>query len=317
MQQIQFGNFKNIYFFIVPLLVTIFIWIGIGKKNKILSLLSLKKRTGKIFMGAISFIIGSIFIVIALLSPQKLEEEEKIWVEGNNIYFLIDTSRSMLTEDVYPNRIEAAKRAMNSILNNLKGEKVGFIPFSESAYIQMPLTDDYSMARNFISAIDTNLISGGGTELLSGLKIAEKSFKESKSVEKIVLIISDGGEYEEETLKFAKDNNIKIFSLGIGTSDGAVIPYQDINGNNGFIKDDNGEIVVSKLNGDFLKKLSSETKGSYHEMNNLRDESKQIAENLTNMKKRESTEENLKIYKKYFQIPLGIGIILLTIGVIL
>ena len=177
-----------------------------------------------------------------MLSPQKLIEEKEVERKGNSIYILMDTSRSMLTKDIYPNRIERAKTIAKNIILNLKGDKVGIIPFSDSAYIQMPLTDDYKIAENFINVIDTNLLSGGGTNIFEGLSIANKSFKETETENKIVLVISDGGDSDDKTLDFIKKNSLKVYSVGVGTEKGSVIPD---NKKSGFIKDEKGNIVVS------------------------------------------------------------------------
>ena len=161
----EFGNINYTVYIIVPALILFFMIIGMSKRNRILDILKLKKYNSVQIIKTILLTLGAIMVVIALLSPQKLLDEDTVEVKGLNIYALIDTSRSMMTEDVYPNRLEAAKRTLENLLQGLKGDRIGFIPFSDSAYIQMPLTDDYSIGKNYINALDTNLISGGGTEL--------------------------------------------------------------------------------------------------------------------------------------------------------
>ena len=258
--------------------------------------------------------LGAFMVVIALLSPQELLNEDTVEVKGLNIYALIDTSRSMMTEDVYPNRLEAAKRTLENLLQGLKGDRIGFIPFSDSAYIQMPLTDDYSIGKNYINALDTNLISGGGTELYQALELAEKSFKEINSDNKTIIVLSDGGDFDDKSLKFVKDNKMNVFSIGIGTDEGTIIP-EYVNGKKvGFIKDQKRSAVISKLNSDFLKKLSSESNGKYYEVNNLKDDTSNFFRDTANLERKNQRNESMKVYKKYFQIPLGIGILLILLG---
>lgn len=258
--------------------------------------------------------VGAGLVAFSLLSPQKPMEKEAVEVKGLNVYALIDTSRSMMTEDVYPNRLEAAKRTLEKLLTNLKGDRIGFIPFSDSAYIQMPLTDDYSIGGNYINALDTNLISGGGTELYQALQLAEKSFSEIGSDNKTVLILSDGGDFDEKSLKFVKDNKINVFSVGIGTSEGSIIP-EYVNGKKiGFIKDDSGSAVVSRLNSDFLKELAEAAGGKYYEVNNLNDNTIDFFKDSATLERNNQRNEEMTVYKKYFQIPLGIGMLLILLG---
>lgn len=313
----EFGTLNNTVYFFIPFILLLILLSGMKKRIKILNMLNLKIKKRITSLKIISLTLGSILVVIALLSPQKEISDETIEVKGMNIYALIDTSRSMLTEDVYPNRLEAGKRVLKNIIHSLKGDRIGFIPFSDSAYIQMPLTDDYSITDNYIDAIDTSLISGGGTQLYQGLLLAEKSFKEIESKNKTVIIISDGGDFDKKSLDFIKENKIDVYSIGIGTDSGNIIP-EYINGvKRGFIKDDTGSAVISKLNSDFLKKISLENNGKYYEVNNLKDNSKNFLNDTMNLQRENQRNEKIKIYQKYFQYPLALGIILLIIGYLL
>lgn len=305
----EFGNLSSKIYVIIPFLILFLMGYGMNKRKNILRKLGFIEKKWVKIIKILGMSLGSLFVVISLLSPQKLKESEKIEVEGANLYVLIDISRSMMAKDNYPNRLEGAKRSIKEILIGLKGDRIGFIPFSDSAYIQMPLTDDYFMANSYVDVIDGELISGGGTELLEGLQLAEKSFEESGIKEKNILIVSDGGEYSEQVIKFSKDNGIKVYVLGVGTEEGSVIP-----GTNGFIKDENGNVVISKLNGNFLKKLSESTGGTYHEVNNLKDGVSDFLKDIKGLSRRNTREEEIKIYEKYYQYPLIIGIIFILIG---
>lgn len=250
----EFGNLQNSIYLIFPLILLLIMILGMRKRKDILNILKLRNKRRISIIKILLLTLGSVLVVISLLSPQKEIEDEEIEVKGMNIYVLIDTSRSMLTEDVYPNRLEAGKRVLTNLIQSLKGDRVGFIPFSDSAYIQMPLTDDYNITQNYINAIDTTLISGGGTELYQALELAEKSFKEIGSENKTVIVISDGGDFDKKSLDFVKENKIDVYSIGVGTKEGNVIP-EYLNGvKRGFIKDESGSAVISKLNSDFLQK---------------------------------------------------------------
>lgn len=307
----EFGNLENLIYFIFPILSFILLITGYEKKKKGLKSLSISNNKKINFLKIFFITIGTILICISLLSPQKLIEEKEVERKGNNIYILMDTSRSMLTKDIYPNRIERAKTIAKNIILNLKGDKVGIIPFSDSAYIQMPLTDDYKIAENFINVIDTNLLSGGGTNIFEGLSIANKSFEETETENKIVLVISDGGDTDDKTLDFIKKNNLKVYSVGVGTEKGSVIPD---NKKAGFIKDEKGNIVVSSLNSKFLKEMSEISNGKYFEVNNLSDNTKEFIYDMETLDKSKIKDEKISVYEKYFQWFLGIGLLFILVG---
>ena len=313
----EFGNLQNSIYLIFPLILLLIMILGMRKRKDILNILKLRNKRRISIIKILLLTLGSVLVVISLLSPQKEIEDEEIEVKGMNIYVLIDTSRSMLTEDVYPNRLEAGKRVLTNLIQSLKGDRVGFIPFSNSAYIQMPLTDDYNITQNYINAIDTTLISGGGTELYQALELAEKSFKEIGSENKTVIVISDGGDFDKKSLDFVKENKIDVYSIGVGTKEGNVIP-EYLNGvKRGFIKDESGSAVISKLNSDFLQKISNENNGKYYEVNNLVDTSKNFVNDTINLERKNQRNEKTKNYEKYFQYPLALGILFILIGYLL
>lgn len=313
----EFGSLNNSIYFIFPLLLLLIMILGMRKRMEILKALNLRNKRRISSLKILFMTLGTIMVVIALLSPQKEIENENIEVKGMNIYVLIDTSRSMLTEDVYPNRLEAGKRALSRLITSLKGDRIGFIPFSDSAYIQMPLTDDYTITENYINAIDTTLISGGGTQLYEALQLAEKSFREIASENKTVIVLSDGGDFDKKSLDFVKDNKIDVYAIGVGTMEGNIIP-EYINGlKRGFIKDEKGSAVISRLNSEFLQQISKENNGNYYEVNNLVDTSKNFIEDTLNLERKNQRNEKSKNYERYFQYPLALGIILLLIGYLL
>lgn len=313
----EFGNLNNSIYLLFSLLILLIMVLGMKKRENILAILKLKNKKSITLTKIFLMCIGSILVVVALLSPQRELENDEVKVKGMNIYVLIDTSRSMLTEDVYPNRLEAGKRVLRNVISSLKGDRIGFIPFSDSAYIQMPLTDDYTITNNYINALDTTLISGGGTELYQALKLAEKSFEEIGSENKTLIVISDGGDYDEKSLNFIKENNLNVYSIGIGTKDGNIVPDY-VNGvKKGFIKDNNGSAVISRLNSDFLKKIATESGGKYYEVNNLLDTSKNFYHDTMNLERKNERNEKIKNYENYYQYPLFIGILAILMAYLL
>ena len=208
----EIGKLYNLIYMIVMLFLIFTIVLGYRKKIKISKFL--KINYSKInYLKEIIFTIGVIFIIFSLTEPKKESGIEKIEREGIDIYFLVDISKSMLCSDLKPTRLDRSRESIKKIIDSLDGDRVGFIPFSSSAYIQMPLTDDYDMANTFLEMIGASLISGGGTDISSALDVADIAFENSKSSEKVVVIFSDGEEEEEkkQTKKSDDRNCSKIW----------------------------------------------------------------------------------------------------------
>ena len=313
----ELGSLNNMIFIIFPILLLFIYIFGMKKRRKILHYLEMRDNRFIAIIKGVFLVLGALLVVFALLSPQKQLDDEEIKVKGLNIYALIDTSRSMMTEDVYPNRLEMTKKVLGNIISQLKGDRIGFIPFSDSAYIQMPLTDDYGITKNYINALDSNLISGGGTQLYQALELAEKSFEEIQSSNKTELILSDGGDFDKKSLDFIKEHKINVYAVGVGTNGGTIIPEYKNGQKVGFIKDNSGSAVISKLNSSFLKEISEKGGGKYYEVNNLQDTTSHFSNDIANLERKNNRSENIKNYKKYYQIPLGIGIVLIVLGYLL
>ncbi len=311
----EFGNIRYSLFFISIPIGLIFLYLGFKKKATIKRQLSLEGKANFEFTKIALYILSLTLIVFSLVQPRILNGFENIKVKGLDIYVLVDVSKSMLVEDVFPNRLEKTKHDISELLDGLKGDRIGFIPFSSSAYIQMPLTDDYDMAKMFVEVIDTDLISGGGTNITQALKLARKSFKNSGSSEKIILVVSDGDEHENDSINYLKKENLKkenfkIYSLGVGTAQGGVIPDTANGQHNGFLKDENGNTVMAKLSTDTLKKLSAEGNGNFYMSDNFHDGIEGFLNDISVLKRDESREEKIKNYRELYQYFLASGILL-------
>lgn len=294
-----FYNIKYIYFLIFSIFLFVILYKGLKRKNNILEKLLLKKKK-KIYV--FFLVLGYTLGILALTGPRKLSDTEKVDIKGADIYVLIDTSKSMTVEDVEPSRMEKAKYEIRKIIEGLKGDRISFIPFTDSAYVQMPLTDDYDMAFMYLDAIDTDLINSGGTDFENVLDLVEKSYEKEDNSQKIILIVSDG----ENHKKVKVNEDLIIYTIGIGTSKGGVIPS-----GHGFIKDDNGNVVISTLESGILKKLAK--RGKYYESNNLNSAYDKFLKSIENIKRKSSREEEIKRYKEYYQYLLSAAFIMILI----
>ena len=324
MKEIEFLYPLNGLFIIIAIGIVILYLLGKKKKSEILKVfkLSYNKRYFKILMASLT--IGLLLIVVALMAPVKENGVTEVKGAGLDIYVLLDTSKSMLTEDIVPSRIERSKLIIEELLNSLEGDRIGFIPFSSAAYIQMPLTDDYQLGKMFIDVIDTDMISGGGTDLAKAIKLAVKSFEaisDRKESDKVIIILSDGEEHSSETLKLVKEiesPKLKIFSIGIGTKEGGLIPEYNQTGTQqiGYKKDSQGQVVVSKLNEIMLQEITALTGGEYYRTTNTSEEIDLLVNDIRKLKRGTSRTHEIKNYIHLYQYFLGLGMILLLVSLV-
>ncbi len=201
-------------------------------------------------------------MIIALANPQIGSKIEKVKREGIEIIFTVDVSNSMLSNDIPPNRLERTKSMLNKLIDGLISDKVGLVVFAGDAFLQVPLTTDYSAAKLMISAINTDLIGLQGTAIGQALELSINSFSKNSSVSKVVLLISDGENHEDDAVQIAKvaaKQGIQIYAIGMGTPNGGPIPLD----NNSFLRDPDGNVVVSKLSAELLKEIADEGKGKF------------------------------------------------------
>ncbi len=229
----------------------------INQLKKLFPSSSKRKVLFRYFLICLSFTL----FVTAIISPRWGYEWKKIETKGTNIFVALDLSRSMLADDVKPNRLTRAKLDLIKLLTKLQGDTVGLIIFGGEAFLQSPLTHDYLMLSNWIKELQYGAVPVRGTSLKSAIKEAIKHFQHIKSKSKALVIMSDGEEHDEETLEMArraKQAGIKIYSIGIGTQAGTPIPFAG-----GLVKDESGNIVLSKLDDTLLKEVAEITGGFY------------------------------------------------------
>ncbi|NLK62332.1 MAG: VWA domain-containing protein [Fusobacteria bacterium] len=313
-------NFEKIDYIYIMLffILIIFFLLGYNKKRKGFSFFNLKFKTKWEVFKLTGLILSLGFIIFALFEPKIEKETVSIKKEGLDIYFLIDVSNSMDAEDLKPSRMHRAKEIVQEVINNLQGDRIGFIPFSSDAYIQMPLTDDYTMGRLFLDVVDTNMIYGGGTNIEKAIKIASESFSAGTKGDRVIILFSDGEEHDERVIALAKTlNNIKIYTIGIGTQNGGPIPIYEKGNLNGYLKDKNGETVITKLNISTLEEISNVTGGKFYLSTLFGDEIKLLIDDISKLKKSEIKNNEIKIYTHLFQYFLLIGLLLFIIFYIL
>jgi Ca-activated chloride channel family protein len=309
-------EFKNTIFtlyVILPIMGLIIYMMSYRKKARIMTMLRMSANTRFKFTRIVLSVLALVFMVFSLWGPQILKGNTEVNKTGLDIYFLIDTSTSMLVEDIEPDRISRAKKIIESLISQLKGDRIGFIPFSSSAYVQMPLTDDYQMAGMYLDVVDTQMIGGGGTDIGAAISLANRSFERTSSADRVVIILSDGEEHGSDSLDVLKkinDDRLKIYAVGLGSEKGGLIPVYDATGEQriDYKKDDTGKFITSSLQPETLEKLAAS--GRYYPSSTSGDEINTLLKDISALKRDNTATTKIGRYQQLYQYFLGAGILL-------
>ncbi len=311
-----------IYFAVVALLIVGFAMVQLWKKKKqnefsdpdLLNKLSPEKSTFKPWLKIIMVAIGLSFLIIALVNPKMGTKLETVKAEGVDVVFALDVSKSMLAEDIAPSRLAKAKQLITKIINNLGSDRVGIIIYAGSAYPLLPITTDQAAAKMFLQNASPDMVSSQGTAINEALHLATTYFDDEEQTNKYLILISDGEDHNNTDAKIAEEaakEGIKVYTIGIGTKKGAPIPVKIRGQIAGYKKDRKGEVVITKLNEDILKKLAESGNGKYLLGNNTNKTVEYVSEMLKNADKKEFETKNFSDYKDQFQWFVGLGILFL------
>ena len=260
------------------------------------------------------------FLVVGLANPQWGTKKEKVKRKSVDVFIALDISQSMMAQDVPPNRLEKAQRFAQTLIDELKGERIGTIIFAGNAYLQVPLTTDYAAAQLFVKSANPNMAPSQGTAISDAIDLAERSFEEENKNHKALVIITDGENHDQETLERAKEankNGLLIFTVGVGTEDGSFIPTF-VAGRADYKRDNTGNPVRSMLNEEMLVDLAKEGEGAYF---NLASGSDKVIEalrkSIDGVEKREMEQRVFNEYESYFQYFLAFAIFLILLEFII
>jgi len=257
--------------------------------------------------------------VIMLSRPQFGSKIEDVKKQGVEVIIALDVSNSMLAEDIQPDRLTRAKQAISRLVDNLDNDKIGLIVFAGDAYIQIPITTDYISAKMFLSAINPNIVPKQGTAIGAAINLGVRSFSPGEGKSKAMIIITDGENHEDDPVKDAEDASkagIVIHTIGIGSTDGVPIPLI-INGRKDYLKDVDGNIVVTKLDEEILKKIALSTNGNYVRASNSNIGLDEIYDQIKKMKKQDLESTMYTEYNDQFQIFAAIALFLLIVDFII
>ncbi len=320
---------EPIYFYFLTLLPII--WLGyllvykwkiktqsIFADKALMKRLSPNRSFFKPFLKLLILTLCILFLIFGLVNPKIGTELETVKREGIDIVFVVDVSKSMLAEDIAPNRLEKSKRLVSAIINQLVSDRVGIIAYAAQAIPQLPITTDYGAAKMFLQSLNTDMLSSQGTAVDSALDLSRTYFNDEDQTNRVVFLISDGEDHSDEAEKAAIRANelgVKIFTFGVGTESGAPIPIK----RNGIVetykKDLEGNVVITKKNPAILKAISEVSNGAYYDGNDTDLVLDFVEQTLKEMDKKEFEAKKFVSYKDQFQIFLLIAFVLLLLEV--
>lgn len=315
---LEFKYPSNVWFFIVPVAAIVFFILALRKKERIMAALRVGYKVRFKALRAALLGMGLGLMAFALLGPQVFTGYAEVSKTGLDIYVLMDTSKSMLVNDIAPDRMTVAKKIVEDLLGSLEGDRIGFIPFASDAYIQMPLTDDYELARMFLDVMDTDMISGGGSNLAAAIRLANNSFERTSGADRVILILSDGEEHDNASLELLSgltDKQVKIYAVGLGTEKGGLVPVYDETGDIivDYMKDADGNPVTSRLSADTLRQVAAGGQGAYYQAGQGA-EASALLEDLSALKRDDYQMDQIRRYRPLYQYFLGPGVLLFMVA---
>ncbi len=277
---------------------------------------SKSKRIWKFILFTTAFSL----VVMGIVNPQVGTKLEEVKRKGADLMICLDVSNSMKAEDLLPNRLEKAKQAISKLLNKLEGDRIGIIVFGGEAYVQLPITTDYSAAKLFLESINTDMIPTQGTAIGTAIDLAMESFGKDEGKNKAIVIITDGENHEDDAVKAAEaaaEKGITIHTIGMGSAEGAPIPVYKNNVREGFRKDNEGNTVVTKLDEPSLQGIAAAGNGIYVRASNSDAGLNSVLNAISKLEKKQFDSKMYSDYEDRFQWFIAAALLLLLIEVFL
>jgi len=318
MFRFEHPNFLYLYF-LLPVFFALFLYtVYIKKRNmkrfgdrKITQVLmpdaSLKKQYLK--FGLLLAALALFILVVA--GPQFGSKLETVKKQGIEVVICLDVSNSMLSNDVSPSRLDMSKLILSKLIDNMSNDKIGLIVFAGDAYIQLPITSDYISAKMFLSSINPSMVPVQGTAVGTAINLAIRSFTPNEKTEKAIILITDGENHEDDAIGAAKAavaKNIRVNVLGVGSIEGGPIP-----GPNGYQKDKDGNMIITRLDEQMCKDIAIAGNGMYARTDNTNNALKALQKELDKMGKSDVESKIYTSYDEKFQIPAWILVFILVV----
>ncbi|MAY21968.1 MAG: BatB protein [Flavobacteriaceae bacterium] len=322
---------QPIYFYVllaIPVLALLFFGVLVWRRSAqkrfaetgLLKKLSPNRSVFKAVLKVIVLSLALACFSFALVNPKIGTKIETVKREGVDVVFALDVSKSMLAEDIAPNRLEKSKQLVSQIINSLAGDRIGIIGYAGSAFPQVPITTDFSSAKLFLSSMSTDMVSSQGTAITEAISMAQTYYNDAEQTNRVLFIISDGEDHEgsvDQTVEAATQLGIKIYTIGVGTEAGAPIPIK----RNGILqyykRNEENEQVITKLDVATLQQIASEGNGEYIDGTNTKEVVDTVTAILNGMDKKEFEAKQFTDFKDQFQWFLGGALFLLLLDVLL
>ena len=265
------------------------------------------------------FLLMVTCLILGLANLQSGSKMEEVKREGIDLFIAVDVSNSMNAQDIVPSRLDRSKQAINKLISELQGDRLGVIIFADKAFVQLPITTDYAAAKMFLASVNTGSVASQGTAIGEAINLAVKSFADDER-SKAIVIISDGEDHENDAAMSAATEaakkGIKIYTIGMGLPEGAPIPvYNQYGQMTGYKKDKNGNTVVTRLDEDMLRRIAEAGGGIYIRANNSNVGLEKIYDDISKLDKTEIETQVFTDYEDQFQWFVGPGIFFLLIWI--
>jgi len=323
----QFAHPGLLYLLLVIPIIIILFWLSARRKKRLLKdfgdqsiiqdLMPDYSKSRPI-LKLVFLLIALAFFVLGLAGPEfgtKLQQKKHRGVE---IIIALDVSNSMMAEDIQPSRLERAKQAISKMVDNLENDRIGLIVFAGEAYTQLPITSDYVSAKMFLSTISTSSVPVQGTAIGAAINLAARSFTADFKGDKAIILITDGENHEDDALgavKAAAEKGIVVHTIGVGLPQGAPVP--DGTGTKNYLKDSQGNVVISKLDEVMLNEISGAGNGLYVRANNTQLGLNTVFDKVKKMSKAEYESKIYAEYENQFQWPFGIALFFLVLEMLI
>ena len=316
-----------LYFLIViPILTLLFLYVQFWKRKKqkefgdleLIKKLSPEKSIFKPILKIAVVLLALTCLIIGLVNPKIGTKLETVKREGIDIIFAIDISKSMLAEDVAPNRLEKSKQIVSQIINQLGNDRIGIIAYSGSAFPVLPITTDYSIAKMFLQGMNPGIVSSQGTSIDEAIELASTYVDKKDKTNKLLIILSDGEDHSdnaESAAEEAKKLGLKIITVGVGTENGGPIPLKRNGVVESFQRDQNNDVVNTKRNTEVLKAIGKLTKGGYVDGNSTKAVLDYVKNALDNIEKTAFESTQMADFQSQFQWFLGFGFFFLFLDI--
>lgn len=321
-------RFETVHFLwglaLVPAFVLLYLWLASWRKTAmkrfgdvpLVAKLMPNKSKGKPVLKLLLFSLAYLSLIIGLANPQIGSKLQEVKREGVDLMLLLDVSESMLAEDLTPNRLEKAKRAIFQLVEGVKNDRIGIVVFAGEAYVQLPITTDYAAAKLFLSTITTGSVNMQGTDIGNAIDLAMESFDFENGSSKAIVVITDGENHEPQALEAAAtaaEQGVSVHTIGMGSTQGAPIPIYSNRRVIGHRKDKNGSPVVTKLNAEMLEGISDAGNGIYVQASNSETGLDYIFSEIERMEKSEFSVKQYSDYEDQYHYFIAFALLLFVL----